>query len=139
MEKSITIYIREVLKRSGLNQSQLADRLGISRGEITVYLKRGVIPNDLTCIKLAKFAGDSPEKVLLLAAESRATEETKSIWENISKASGFSAVVLFILLSATSPAQANKPLEERLSFDNNIHYATNRRRRRRPSLAFLPA
>ena len=96
-------YILGVMKRLGLNQSQIAAQIGVNRSEINFILKKGVTPSDKTCIKLAQISGDSPEKVILLAAESRAPKESRAIWHSIIQKLACS-IVFILILSASAEA-----------------------------------
>lgn len=131
MKRPIEQYIIEVMKRHGINQSQIAVHLGINRSEISLILNRGVTPSDETCIKLAEFAGDSPEKVLLLAAQSKAPKESKPFWEDIfqklAKTGTFTIIALLFMLSvysSASPLAYPSEQEVRNGKSHTIHYAT---------------
>ena len=86
----IAKYLSELKAKKGLKSDrQFAIQIGISTGMVCNILAGANVPSDEACKKIATFAGDPLEKVLLLAAESRAPESTRKAWEKIAKASGF--------------------------------------------------
>lgn len=84
--RPIEKYLNEVKIKTGISTDKdLALALHMSP-TIVCYFRKGSTPSDDVCRKLAKLAGDPVEKVLLLAAESRAPESTRAAWEHIFKA-----------------------------------------------------
>lgn len=138
MEKPIVTYIRELQRKEKLKDNELAEKLGIKPPSLCVIKQGKTVPKDSHCLKLAKIAGDPPEKVLLLAAESRAPKESRPLWEKIAKASGFGAVVLAVTL-ASSPVKASAPQCVVESRSVDIMSNKRKRRRRRPHLSLRTA
>lgn len=82
-KQPIVKYIEDLQKRKSLKDKDIAERLGIKPSSMH-HLKHGLtIPSDINCLKLAEIASDPPEKVLLIAAESRAPKEARPFWHNI--------------------------------------------------------
>lgn len=111
--REIEKYIAELMSNKGIKSyRQLSLQLGMGPNEIQQIMSRGVTPSDELCRRLAEFAGDPVEIVLVIAAESRAPEGTKETWRKIAdmvkKASNYmfalSIVVGGVLLA--SPAEA---------------------------------
>ncbi len=120
MEKPIVSYIADLQEKTGLKDAEIAEKLGIKPSSMN-HIKYGMtVPKDETCRRLAELAGDPPEKVLLLAAESRAPEALKPVWHNIIKKmakSGLFTLMLLVFFNF-SVFLAEIP---------NIHYATQKR------------
>lgn len=67
MDKDLTFY-REALKyqreQAGLSQHQLAEKVGISQGNISRWESGEAIPNIEFCIRLADFYGISLDELV---------------------------------------------------------------------------
>lgn len=108
----ISDYLRDVKGKKGIKSDrQFAIQIGLSTGMICNILGGANVPSDDACKKIAQFAGDPVEKVLILAAESRAPESSRTAWERILKAAskaGLFTLGLFMLwLAAPTLAQAS--------------------------------
>lgn len=108
--RPIEEYIIEVKKRKKItSNARLAHTLDISQSVLCYVMKGVTTPSDTVCKKLSDLSGDPLEKVLLLAAESRAPECSKAAWHNLFKASGY-AISIFLtvaLLTASLPSEAH--------------------------------
>ena len=104
-------YLEGVKAKLGIKSDRaLGVKIGMSSPAITSIMQGVTLPSDENCLKLAKLAGDDPEKVLLLANKSRAPENSKPYWDSIlRKVAASSLVILFVLVVAPavfpSPAQ----------------------------------
>ncbi len=127
--REIEKYIKEAMERKRVSSyRQLSLTLGMSHNEIPQIMSKGVTPSDTLCMKLAEFAGDDPEKVLLLAQLSKAPEVSRPIWNKILlqlAKSGVFTLTLPVLLD----------FQVFSTIAPNIHYATRKRTRRRLALA----
>lgn len=144
--REIEKYISNLMKEKHIpSYRQLSIQLGMGPNEIQQIMSRGVTPSDELCRKLAEFAGDPIEVVLVIAAESRAPEGTKDTWKKIAdivkKASNYmfalAIVVGGVLLASpaeaavTSIANAGPSLSSllvRIAVVVTIHYATWKKR-----------
>lgn len=92
-------YLKTVLDRTGIkNERQLALRLGITQGFISQIKKGENTPSDELCIKLAKLAGDNPDRILLLSHKNKASEEAKPYWDKIIKTLATATLAIYITL-----------------------------------------
>lgn len=80
----IAKYLTGVKVKMGVKSDlQLALRLGISQGMVNKIMMGVATPGDEVCIKIAELAGENPERVILLAHKSKASEKTRTYWEHI--------------------------------------------------------
>lgn len=132
MGRPIEAYISEVMKKKGLRSfSQLSQKLEMNHNAIFNIMSKGGTPSDELCKRLADLAGEPVEKVLLLAAESRAPESTRNAWERILKAAAqagvFTLGLLLFSMAAPTLAQASTDTQTSLHKQaDNIHYATDK-------------
>ncbi len=121
--RPIEKYLDDVKRKAGLpTDKALADRLGIKHPSICRIRSGEQTPSDETCARLAALAGDPVEKVLLLAAESRAPKSTRKAWHNILKRmvkSGAFTLMLLVGLTWATPATS---FAESRSMDVMLHF-----------------
>lgn len=109
--RPIEKYINEVKTRKGItSNTKLAQKLDLPPSTVCYVMSGRVTPSDEVCFRLAALAGDPVEKVLILAAESRAPESTKPAWAHLlkvaAKAGVFTLTAAFLILSLVSVAEA---------------------------------
>lgn len=120
--RPIEAYVTDVMKKKGIKSfNQLSQELRVSHNAVFNIMSKGGTPSDELCKKLADLAGDPVEKVLILAAESRAPESTKNAWERILKAAAQAGVFTLglMLFSMAAPPLAQASMEKTVtkSFD----------------------
>ena len=100
---------------------QLAIRLGLSFTAVTPYRTKGVIPDDLTALRLAKLCGLEPAEVLLTChllrakqvAEGKPVEKVYAdLLAMIRKSAAAALLALSLMGSAPSPASAHAPMRQ---------------------------
>lgn len=105
--RPIEKYLDEVKKKREIpSENAFARTLGMKPSSLYL-IRRGVnTPSEETCKKIAELAGDSYEKVLLLAQLSKAPEVSKHAWERILKyaVKGGLAMGLALLISSLLPS-----------------------------------
>ena len=119
--KPIRMYLDEAIdKKIVRNDSELAERLTITRASVSAWRSGKTAPNDEQAIALAKLIGKPVIELMAEAAAHRAkTPESRSYWETIAKysanyASAFACVI--ISLACTLP-----PLEARAGAGFNVY------------------
>lgn len=138
-------YIEGLKAKLGLkNDSQLSFLIGVSPRAIYNITKGHSIPTDDICLKLAELAGDDPEKVLLLAHKSKASERSKPYWDKILKAVVNMSLILMLTLPLYAHAQdTQRPITQdilcKIRLDRKRRrWLTNRERRRFLFIFLLP-
>ncbi len=70
-------WIGQELERRGLNQSQLAARIGLGSSAVNGWFTKGAIPGPRTCVRLAEFLHLPPEDVLQRAGHLPAPRDAR--------------------------------------------------------------
>ena len=93
-------YIEGLKAKIGIKSDrELAIKIGLSATAIYNITRASAIPTDDICLKIAKIAGDDPEKVLLLAHRSKASDAAKPYWDKILKAVVNMSLVALLFLN----------------------------------------
>ncbi|EGQ3282610.1 helix-turn-helix transcriptional regulator [Staphylococcus pseudintermedius] len=61
--------LKELRARDGYNQTQLAEKAGISRQTVSLIERNGFTPSILTAIKIARIFGEPVENVFIIEEE----------------------------------------------------------------------
>lgn len=93
-------YLENLSKMTGLNDSDLAKALGLTKGAISNYKSGARVMDDEACYKVADMLGLDPVLVVAAAACDRA-EKTgqRSVWETFWMSRTATAVALLGLVS----------------------------------------
>lgn len=92
-------YIEKAKTRQKVSQNKLAEMIGITKGRLSQIAGGDSTPQELI-IKIARLAGEKPEKVLADYELARPhTEEVRRMWERIS---GHAAMVLLSVTATLS-------------------------------------
>ena len=76
-------YINKAKKKQNASQNKLASLIGISGASLSKIVNGGPASNE-TIVKIAKLAGEKPEKVLAEYELTKScTPEVKRMWERI--------------------------------------------------------
>lgn len=93
-------YLEGVKAKIGIKSDrELAFALGVTAGSIYNVTKGTGIPTDDICLKIAEIAGDDPEKVLLIAHKSKASEKSRPYWDSLLKKVANMSLILFLALA----------------------------------------
>ena len=85
--------LKSLRERAGLNQSQLADKLDVSRGSISFYENKDRIPDVVFLYKVSEYFGVSTDWLLGLHESPSMSVEDQAITERL----GLSALSIDIL------------------------------------------
>lgn len=92
-------YIDGVKAKLGIKSDRvLAYQIGISTAYMS-NLKAGAVPDDDVAIKIASLADDDPEKILLLAHKSKASEKSRPYWDSLLKKVVEMSLIIFLSLA----------------------------------------
>jgi hypothetical protein len=93
-------YLEGVKIKLGIKSDrELGLRIGITQPSICSIMKGLTIPTDDKCLKIAEIAGDDPEKVLLLAHKSKASEKSRPYWDSLLKKVVNMSLIIFLTLA----------------------------------------
>lgn len=126
-------YLEGVKAKLGISSDrQFAGQIGVSQSFMSNMMAGWQVPEDDTCIKIAKLAGDNPERIILLARKSKASDTSRPYWEHIfalltePKKAAVTASLAFLLIipmifQETFPGTTDFSLQNTY---RNISYAT---------------
>ncbi len=91
-------YLDGIKAKLGIKSDrQLSFKIGISPAYLA-NIRIGQIPDDDIVLKIAEIAGDDPEKVLLLAHKSKASEKSRPYWDSLLKKVANMSLIIPLLL-----------------------------------------
>jgi hypothetical protein len=109
--------ITEVLDRAKRVQKVTSDYklslcVGIGESSLFAYRNKGVLPDEINCIKLANAMGEDPALLTVeMQAQRAKTDEARGVWLSIAKRlqMGGASVILMALLAIVSVAASALP------------------------------
>ena len=96
---SIRDFLQAGIQKAG-SGNKLAAELKTSSANINRLTTGTGFPGDETVIRLAKYLGEDPQKLLLLNQAERAPEAARPEWEKVFKKFAGAAVVAFVVSTA---------------------------------------
>ncbi len=93
-------YLEDVkIKLKIKSDAELAIRIGKTQSYMSQVMRGMTMPTDDVCLKIAEIAGDDPEKVLLLAHKSKASEKSRPYWDSLLKKAVNASLIILIALT----------------------------------------
>ncbi len=93
-------YLREVKTRNNIKSDrEFALKVGLTQAAMSNFMGGAGSPNDESCIKIARFAGDDPARVIALAHKCKATENSRPYWDKLLKALATASIAILLFLS----------------------------------------